>query len=315
MTMPTLTAVTRTQGANRALKDGSVKPRTVELEFVEVDPLIAAFRRMVRGLEFDVTEMAITTYMCAKAYGKAFTALPIFLVRDFHHGAIRVDRRSGISHPKELAGKRVGVGRGWTVTTGVWARGILAHEYGLDLDTVTWVLSCDEHVVEYRAPANVVPIEAGQNLGELLLSGDLAAVINFEVDDPNVVPLIPDADEAALAMMNRTGVYPINHLVVVKDSRLAERPDLAGDLFTAFATAKRSYVEQLRAGSIEAPNANDRRNAQIMSRTGEDPLPYGIAANQATLDALVGYATEQGILAGELNLAELFAPGTLDLEG
>jgi 4,5-dihydroxyphthalate decarboxylase len=128
-----LTAVTRTQGNNQALKDGIVKPKTFDFEFVEVDPLIAAFRRMVRGLEFDICEMAITTYICARAHGKRMTAIPIFLVRAFHHGAILVNTKAGIRDPKDLEGKRVGVNRGYTVTTGVWARSILQDEYGVDL--------------------------------------------------------------------------------------------------------------------------------------------------------------------------------------
>ena len=123
--MLALRTVTRTQGNNQALKDGSVKPRTFVFEFVEVDPLIAAFRRMVRGLEFDVCEMAITTYICAKAHGKRMTAVPVFLVRAFHHGAILVNTKAGIRTPKDLEGKKVGVNRGYTVTTGVWARSIL----------------------------------------------------------------------------------------------------------------------------------------------------------------------------------------------
>src|SRR5690348_13790856 len=175
MAGPMLTTVTRTQGNNQALKDGTVKPKTFEFDFVEVDPLIAAFRRMVRGLEFDICEMAITTYICARANGKKMTAIPVFLVRAFHHGAILVNADAGIRSPKDLEGKRVGVNRGYTVTTGVWARSILQEQYGVDLSKITWVLSGDEHVAEYRAPANVVPIEKGKNMAEMLASGELVA--------------------------------------------------------------------------------------------------------------------------------------------
>src|SRR5207248_6270105 len=132
-----LKTVTRTQGNNRALKDGTVKPKTFAFDFEEVDPLIAAFRRMVRGLEFDICEMAITTYICAKAHGKRMTAIPVFLVRAFHHGAILVNTKAGIRTPKDLEGKRVGVNRGYTVTTGVWARGMMQQAYGVDLSKVT----------------------------------------------------------------------------------------------------------------------------------------------------------------------------------
>ena len=120
---------------------------------------------MVRGLEFDICEMAITTYICARAHGKRMTAVPVFLVRAFHHGAILVNTKAGIRTPKDLEGRRVGVNRGYTVTTGVWARSVLQDEYGVDLQKITWVLSGDEHVAEYRPPANVVPIEPGKQDG------------------------------------------------------------------------------------------------------------------------------------------------------
>ncbi len=171
MAGPKLKTVTRTQGNNQALKDGAVKPKTFEFDFEEVDPLIAAFRRMVRGNEFDICEMAITTYICARAHGKQMTAVPVFLVRAFHHGAILVNTKAGIRTPKDLEGKRVGVNRGYTVTTGVWARSVLQQEHGVDLCKITWVLSGDEHVAEYKPPANVVPIEKGKKMADMLIVG------------------------------------------------------------------------------------------------------------------------------------------------
>ena len=194
-----LKTVTRTQGNNAALKDGTVTPAGFELDFEEVDPLIRAFRRMVRELEYDVCELAITTYLCAKEHGARFTALPVFLVRGFHHGAI-VAKPGTV--PKDLEGRKVGVNRGYTVTTGVWARGVLADEHGVDLDRVTWVLSGDEHVAEYVPPANVVPVEAGQDLGELLAAGDLAAAIGI---DSGLGPLIPNATDAGYAALRDRG--------------------------------------------------------------------------------------------------------------
>src|SRR3989440_10734496 len=211
-----LKTVTRTQGNNRALKDGTVKPKTFEFEFIEVDPLIAAFRRMVRGLEFDICEMAITTYICAKAHGKRMTAVPVFLVRAFHHGAILVNSNAGIRTPKDLEGRKVGVNRGYTVTTGVWARSILQQEHGVDLSKITWVLSGDEHVAEYRPPANVVPIENGKKMGDMLESGELVAAIGVDTNSPAVKPLIPNSLDAGLAALKRNGHYPINHTVVVR---------------------------------------------------------------------------------------------------
>ncbi|HEY4440530.1 MAG TPA: hypothetical protein VGN14_08735, partial [Candidatus Elarobacter sp.] len=130
--MQSLTTVTRTTGSHVALKRGEVVPRTFRFAFEDVDPLIAAFRRMVRERAYDISELAITTYVVARSAGKKITALPIFLVRGFHHGAILVNTKI-VREPKDLEGKKVGVNRGYTVTTGVWVRGILQSEYGVDL--------------------------------------------------------------------------------------------------------------------------------------------------------------------------------------
>ena len=309
-----LKTVTRTQGSNRALKEGSVKPRTFAFDFEEVDPLIAAFRRMVRGNEFDICEMAITTYICAKAHGKPMTAVPVFLVRAFHHGATVVNAKSGIRTPKELEGRNVGVNRGYTVTTGVWARSVLQDEHGVDLSKVTWVLSGDEHVAEYRPPANVVPIDKGKTIADMLASGELAAAIGVEANSPDVKPLIPDALEAGLSALRRRGHYPINHTLVIKDELIAKHPDLAADVFEAFTRAKRRYVEALEAGKIDKPSEVDEVHRRVMEITS-DPLPYGIAPNRNVIEELSRHALTQGIITKPVMADELFAPSTRTLVG
>jgi 4,5-dihydroxyphthalate decarboxylase len=306
-----LRAVTRTQGNNRALKDGTVVPEGFRFDFEEVPVLVQAFRRMVRTLEFDVSEMALTTYLVAKAHGVPFTAVPAFLVRGFHHGAITVDTRHGITHPKDLEGKKVGVSRGYTVTTGVWARAILAAEYGVDLDSITWVLSGDEHVEAYRPPANVESIPPGRELDEMLASGELAAVVGVEIDSPDAAPLIPDPTEAGFTALQQRGLYPINHLVVVRDDLLAERPELGAQVFDAFARSKQLYVERLRAGEVH--DKSDRMYARVLESTGADPLPYGIEPNRAVLEELLRHAVDQKILDRAPRLEDAFAPSTRDL--
>lgn len=309
-----LKTVTRTQGNNQALKDGTVKPHGFDFDFIEVPVLIDAFRRMVRGMEFDVCEMAITTYLCAREHGKRFTALPIFLVRAFHHGAILYNTKSGITGPRDLEGRKVGVNRGYTVTTGVWARGILQQQYGVDLSKVTWVLSGDEHVAEYRPPANVVPIEKGKKMGEMLAAGELAAAIGVDIDHPDVKPLIPNAREVGLQALQRNGHYPINHTVVVKDELLEAHRDLAPEIFNAFAEAKRLYVERLKAGRIEKPTEVDEVHRRVMAITG-DPLPYGIEPNRRVIEELIQHALAQHIITRAVRVADLFAPNTLGLTG
>jgi 4,5-dihydroxyphthalate decarboxylase len=267
---------------------------------------------MVRGNEFDICEMALTTYICARAFGKPMTAVPVFLVRAFHHGAILANTRSGIRSPKDLEGKRVGVNRGYTVTTGVWARGILQQEYGVDLNKITWVLSGDEHVAEYRPPANVVPIEPGKKMADMLAEGELAAAIGVEVDSPDVRPLIPDAFEVGVAALRRRGLYPINHTVVIKNELIAAHPELAADVFDAFAAAKRAYLDRLEADLIEKPTEMDALHKRVMQITG-DPLPYGIAPNRQVIEELIGHALRQGIITRPVTVEELFVPSTRGL--
>ena len=308
-----LKTVTRTQGNNKALKDGTVKPKTAELEFIEVDPLIDAFRRMVRGLEFDVCEMALTTYITAREHGKRMTGLPIFLMRAFHHGAVHVNTQAGIGTPKDLEGKRVGVNRGYTVTTGLWARSVLAHQYGVDLSKITWVLSGDEHVAEFRPPSNVVPMEKGRKMADLLASGELVAAIGVESDHPDVKPLIANPKEAAYQALRDSGHYPINHLMVVKDEVLEAHPELGPDLFEAFARSKRLYVERLRAGAIEKPTAVDETHRRVMEITGRDPLPYGIEPNRGALEEAIASAHEQKIITKRVTVEDLFPRNTHQL--
>lgn len=308
-----LTTVSRTQGNNAALKNGTITPRGARFDFVDVPVLVHAFRRMVRELEFDVCEMAFTTYLVARDHGVPFTALPVFLVRAFHHGALEVNTTLGIRDPKDLEGRAVGVNRGYTVTTGVWARGVLANEYGVDLDRVTWVLSGDEHVADFQAPGNVVSMPHGGNLTQLLADGEIAATIGVHSENPDVAPLIPDVEHAGLRALHRTDHYPINHLVVVKDTLLARHPTLGRDVFEAFAAAKNDYVDRLRAHSIGEPTAADRTYEQVMDATGSDPLPYGIAPNSGAIDELLDHAVRQRILDKRPDVETLFARGTHDL--
>src|SRR3989442_6939859 len=193
--MTVLKTAIATYPHTRGLKDGTVSVPGVQFEHVEIAPIIGAFRRMCRTLDFDVCEMAITTYLTAKAHDKPFTALPVFVLRQFHHSPIVYNIKSGVQSPKDLEGKKVGV-RAYTVTTGVWARGILATEYGVDLDKVTWVVVDEEHVQAYRKPSNGME-RPGANLAGRLVKRALAAAIGpGPIDSPDVKPLIPSARAA-----------------------------------------------------------------------------------------------------------------------
>ena len=257
-------------GHTMPLKDGTVTSKVFDMEHIEVSPVTSIFRRMVRGLEFDVAEMALSTYLCARAHGKAFTGIPIFLTRAFYHGGLVYNTRSGIKSPKDLEGRKVGL-RSYTLTPGVWTRGILQTEYGVDLDAVTWVLSGDEHVAEFVAPPNVVS-SPNNDLGEMLLSGEIDAAIGAgPVDSPDIQPLFQEPDEADAAWHRKTGVYPISHMLVVKDSALASNQGLAQELFGVFKTAKAPYLKRLQ--SRDASTAADQALLKMAEVVGDDPIP------------------------------------------
>ena len=314
MSQPELTTGTRLQGNNAALKNGTGTPQGFTLKFEEVPVLVHAFRRMVRQLEFDVCEMALTTYLCAREHGVKFTALPIFLVRGFHHGAILHNTDDPVVSPKDLEGSRVGVNRGYTVTTGVWARSILQEEHGVDLSKVTWVLSGDEHVEAYRPPPNVEAITAGETIEEQLESGELAAAVNIKAGNPKIQSLIDNPTETGLAAFQDRGHYPINHLIAVRDDVLEASPELAVALFEAFAESKNQYLEKLRDGTLENPDAMDTLYRRILD-LGGDPLPYGIEPNRPVLENLIEHAQTQKILTRPVEIEALFAPATRTLTG
>jgi 4,5-dihydroxyphthalate decarboxylase len=312
MALISLRTVTDTQGHTVALKDGTVSPQGFRLAFEDV-PVIEAFRRMVRRLDFDVCEMAFTTYLCAREFGKPFTALPVFLVRAFHHGAVVRSATAGARSPAGLAGRKVGLSRGYTVTTGVWARGILQDEYGVDPAAVTWVRAGDEHVAEYRPPPNVVPMRPGADLASLVASGELAAGIGVPAGQPDIEPLIPDAAAAGFEALRRRGLYPINHLLVVRDDLLAAHPGLAAELFAAYAEAKNRYTQRLRDPAVSDPSPAGQMFRRVTEITGTDPLPYGIEPNRAMIDLLVRYAVTQKILSRPVAAEDLFPETTHNL--
>ena len=298
-----LTTAIGSYGHTKGLKDGSIIPAGVSLEFEDVSPISAAFRRMCRGLEFDISEMAITTYLCAKVNNLPFTAVPVFLVRAFHNGAVQINLSAGVNTPKDLEGKKVGV-RAWTVTTGVWAKDILQNEHGVDLDKIDWVVTDEEHVKKYKIPSNVT-MQDGANLGEMLAAGELAAAIGIpKVDSADVKPLVENANAAATEWYKKTGVFPINHTLVVKDKLLATNPSLGKDIYTAFKQARDGYVAGLAASTDEA-DAAMKRSADMVG----DPLPYGLEANRKAMEAIISAAQSQHILTGLTKVEDVFAVG------
>jgi 4,5-dihydroxyphthalate decarboxylase len=308
-------------GHTAGVKDGSAPIKGVDANFIEVVPIVGAFRRMVRDIEFDVCEMAPTTYMIARARGAPYIALPIFVMRRFHHGGFVVRPDAGIKVPKDLEGKKVGV-RAYSVTTGVWTRGIFTNEYGLDSSKVTWVVDDEEHVATLELPPNVVHAEPGKSLASMMASGELQAGFtgpagigragpptgNWEKGGQTaaqVYPeLIPDVANVEADWYRRTGIYPIHGTIVVKEDVLEKHPFVARSLFDAFTAAKQPYLERLKAGEGSAPeDLRYRSFAPLMS----DPLPYGMKANKASIEALVTYAVQQELIPKRPALDAVFA--------
>jgi len=305
-----LKAALATYPHTRALKEGSAGDVGLDFDLVEISPIIAAFRRMIRTMEFDVSEMALSTYLCARAHGKPITAIPVFPLRSFQHESIVYNTKSGISGPSDLAGRRVGV-RAYTVTGGVWVRGILGDEHGVDSNSITWVVADEEHVSEYAFPPNVEQ-HVGEDLAKMLVAGQIDAAIGVgKVDSPDVRPLIPDGRNAAIAWAKRTGIYPINHTVIVKNALLEANPRLAEDLFAAFKRSKQVYLDRLAAG---AGTPEDQAIAGLTDVLGRDPIAYGIAPNRATLEAMIRYNVEQRVIPSSVSVESMFAPSTLALE-
>lgn len=268
----------------KPLRDGIVVSDRVRLEFVEFDPLPRAFRQMIRSLDLDVCEMALTTQALAHHFGKPITALPIQLWRRLHHGNLVCATDSHIRGPEDLQGRKVGV-RAYSQTTGVWIRGILGSEYGVDLDSITWVTMEDAHVSEYQDPPNAVRSTSGKGLRELLLSGELAAVMGERnVDPAGVRPVIPNADEAAVEWSERTGIFPVNHIVSVKAELLRQHPWLAEELMNLFEEARR------KAGNL----------------ANEALLPYGLEPNRRSMQMLLDFAAQQKLTPRAYLVDELF---------
>jgi 4,5-dihydroxyphthalate decarboxylase len=261
------------------------------------------FRRMVRELEFDVAELALSTYLCAREHGKAFTGLPIMLTRAFYHGGIAVNAKSGIESPEDLAGRRVGV-RSYTFTPGVWTRGILQTAYGLDLESVNWVITGDEHVAEYEAPSHVEYVDNSDLAGQLV-SGEIDAAIGAgPIDSPEVRPLFTDPAGSDANWFNESGIYPISHTLVVKNEQLEANPWLAEELYSLFEQAKAPFIEQLNSGAtLSGEDANIQNMARIV---GSDPLPFGLESSRKTVDTMIQFALDQQIIREPVTADEAF---------
>src|SRR6267378_1116068 len=262
----------------KALKDGSVSLPGVAFDFVEVSPITRAFRDMATKQAYDVSEMALATYMLARVYDKPILGLPIVLVRSTLLPGLVTATDSPITDPRELNGKTLGI-RSYTQTSGVWVRGILQDGFGVDLGSLKWVTFEGAHLDEYQDPPNASRAPADKNMADMVKSGELAAAIGVPLGD-GLRTLIPDAAKAEAEWASRSGVRTVNHIVTVKQSLVSANPGLVGELTDLFDRARGS--------------------------NGAAVPPIGVEPNRKAFETLARFAYEQKVTPRLLTIDELF---------
>lgn len=288
-----------------ALLDGSVKPDGFEVNFDRVEPsIVAAFRRMMRGLEFDFCEMGITSYLAGWDSGNQLSAIPVFLSGSYPFGTVHVNETKGIDGPSDLEGRRIGC-RTYTVTSVVWARGMLQDRFGVDPDSITWVVVDHEHAAGFEWPHNVEFAE-GADLATMLSSGELDAGFGvIRGAAANVRPLFADPVREEKAWFAESGIFPINHTIALRRALVAKQPELAGQLERYFGAAKQVFIDRLESGT--ALSEGEQAVARYCDVIGSDPVPYGVEECRTTLEALLRYSHEQHITRDLLRVEDLFA--------
>ncbi|QHO79168.1 hypothetical protein ACH79_29555 [Bradyrhizobium sp. CCBAU 051011] len=259
-----------------ALKNGSIRSDLVEFDFAQYSPTNKGFKPMVREGAFDVSEMAIVTYLMAKSFGKPMVLLPEVVLARFQHGHALYNTKAGKLTPHDLAGRRVGI-RSFTTTTGAWLRGILANDYGVDLDSIEWVTFEDAHVAEYKDTTKRAP--AGKQIVQMLIDGELDAVLGEKSDHPDLEPLFADVEAEERAWFDKHGVVPINHMVVVSRRLSEEHPDAVRE------------VHRLLTESAAAAPAGPRFSRDEMQRS---------------LQLIIDYSAQQKLIPRAFAVDELF---------
>jgi 4,5-dihydroxyphthalate decarboxylase len=260
-----------------ALKGGSIKSDLVTFDFAEVSPTHKGFKPMVREQAFDVSEMAIVTYLMAKSFGKPMVLLPSVVMARFQHAYALTNAKLGTLTPADLNNKRVGI-RSFTTTTGAWLRGILANDYGVDLNSIHWVTFEDAHVAEFRDTTVRAP--QGKQIVQMLIDGELDAVLGEKSEHPDLKPLFPDAEREEKSWFAKHGVMPINHMVVVSEELSTTHPDVVREVFRL-----------LQQSAACAPAASPRFSADEMRRS---------------LEMIIRYTAQQGLIPRKFAVDELF---------
>lgn len=278
-----------------ALKRGEITSPSVALDIADLPQAYVAFKRVVRDLEFDVAELAIVTYLMAKAHGKPYTLLPVVVLSRFQHPFLVYNAARGELRPGDLKGRRVGI-RSYSVTTSMWLRGILANDYGVNIDSVRWVTFEEPHVAEFKDPPSVERAPADRDLQKMLLDGEVDAAVlrDSKLEDPRLKRLIPDPEQAARDWHQRNRAIQINHMVVVRDTLSKSDPDAVREVYRLLREAKRR---------APAPAAGEL-----------DMTPFGLEANRRNLEVAIDYVYQQRLIPKRVTVDELFDDVTRKLD-
>jgi 4,5-dihydroxyphthalate decarboxylase len=269
-------------------KRGEVAPQGVAVEMANIARAAGAFKRVVRDMEFDVAELAIVTFLIAKAHGKPLSLLPAVVAARFQHPFLAYNATRGTLTPEQLAGKKIGI-RSFSVTTGSWLRSILQHDHGVDLNSVQWITTDEPHVAEFCDPSNVTRVADGKELAAMLRDGEIDVAVLGEglPKEDWCQPLIPDPAGAARTWAQRHGAIQINHMLVVKESLLQQHPDAVRNIYSALAESSRIAVA-----------------------AGAASLPFGVEANRRNLEVAIDCAYEQSLIPRRYTVDELFTDVT-----
>lgn len=293
MTTSTLKTLLGDYPNTKAIKSGAIRSSSVAFDFADVKMPNTAFKDVVRNLKYDVAELAIVTYLQAKAHGKPLVLMPAVVVGALPHPFLVYNRERDKVSPGDLQGKRIGI-RAYSVTTAAWMRGVLQNDHGVDLDAIRWVTFEDPHIAEYQDPATVERAAPGKAMVQMLLDGELDAAVvgGADLKDPRLQPVIANPDDAAQAWCKKQGALPINHMVIVKESLARSSPDTVKEVFRL-----------LRESKQAAPAAS-----------GVDPLQFGLDNIRRSLDLIIDYSAQQKLIPRKFAVEELFDDVTVSLK-
>lgn len=269
-----------------AMKSGRVRSPRVSFEYADVKVVNTQFKAMMRDLTYDFGELAINTYLQGYDHGKPYVLLPVTIVGRNQHHTIFYNADRGALTAGQLNGTRVGV-RAYTQTTGVWVRAVLAEDYAVDLESITWVTFEEPHVAEYREPAYVQRAPAGKTLKGMLLDGEIDAAILGDVPEEGpITHLIPQHEDEGRRWARSHGGVPINHMAIIRQSIVQSSPDVVREVYRLLV---------------------DSRAAAAVPTGPDDPLRLGVAANRQSLDQMITHAHQQRQISRRPSVDELFA--------